>query len=423
MKPFKPVSVILPNDYSQSDKDGMDKTFQDLLMACRSGDLERVESLVRNYSAPINKTDFWQCSPLYLACLCGHYKVVSFLLENGARCERDTFEGERCYYGALTSEIRQLLHDYKFSKAVDESQPYFKFLATLYDRPLNTFSDVIFKLKTLTFDEEIHAHRCILYARSKYFGNKLETIWRNYEVIEIRDPQWHPTCFRIILRYLYTSEIITVDKDLGSKMITMCRQFELYNLAERYNIDNKILKKEVQEFDKLESQGLRRDFENFFRNIVLNNKKSLDDITGNSDTNSNNSGTSIFAQADICIQIGRQIFPCHKAFLTERSEYLNILITGPFAESQQMDTFEQDDRLIPKIKILDDCTADVFALILEFIYTDKCDIPPTLSHKVLIEADKFLLDKLKSLASIVLTNQLEPLEDIYMLMRAALDLN
>ncbi|CAB4423679.1 unnamed protein product [Rhizophagus irregularis] len=35
----------------------------------------------------------------------------------------------------------------------------------------------------------------------------------------------------------------------------------------------------------------------------------------------------------------------------------------------------------------------------------------------------FLLDKLKSLASIVLTSSSEPLEDIYVLMRTAIDLN
>lgn len=29
------------------------------------------------------------------ASLCGHYEVVQLLLESGALCERDTFQGER----------------------------------------------------------------------------------------------------------------------------------------------------------------------------------------------------------------------------------------------------------------------------------------------------------------------------------------
>ncbi|CAG8743821.1 6806_t:CDS:2, partial [Dentiscutata heterogama] len=314
-----------------------------------------------------------------------------------------------CLYGALTSEIKKLLLDYKFSKAVDESQPYFKFLTLLYDQPLNTFSDVVFKLSS---SEEIHAHRCILYARSKYFANKLETIWRNYEVIEVLESQWHPTCFRGILRYLYTGEIVIITKDLETKMISLCQHFELDSLAERYN-DSKISKKEAQVLDKLESQVLRQDFEKFFKDNILKSKKYMKDDGTSSDDISNGRELQGFTQADICIQIDQEIFPCHKVFLTERSEYFKVIITGPFAESRQMDTIYYENRRISKITISDYCTPEIFALILEFIYIDKCDIPPNLSYQVLIEADKFLLDKLKSLASIVLTNQSEPQEDIY----------
>ena len=45
----------------------------------------------------------------YYACLCGHAELVEYLLEVGARCEANTFDGERCLYGALTDEIRRVL--------------------------------------------------------------------------------------------------------------------------------------------------------------------------------------------------------------------------------------------------------------------------------------------------------------------------
>ena len=38
------------------------------------------------------------------------------LLISGARCEAKTFDGERCLYGALTDEIRDILKNYKAVK-------------------------------------------------------------------------------------------------------------------------------------------------------------------------------------------------------------------------------------------------------------------------------------------------------------------
>ena len=57
----------------------------------------------------LNVRDKWDSTPLYYACLCGHPEVVSYLLENGARCDANTFDGERCVYGSLTDQIRKML--------------------------------------------------------------------------------------------------------------------------------------------------------------------------------------------------------------------------------------------------------------------------------------------------------------------------
>jgi ankyrin repeat/BTB/POZ domain-containing protein 1 len=55
----------------------------------------------------------WDSTPLYYACLCGHIELVEYLLENGARCEANSFDGERCMYGALTDQIRNVLRNLK----------------------------------------------------------------------------------------------------------------------------------------------------------------------------------------------------------------------------------------------------------------------------------------------------------------------
>ena len=36
-----------------------------------------------------------------------------FVLNLGARCEQNTFDGERCQYGALTDQIRNVLRNFK----------------------------------------------------------------------------------------------------------------------------------------------------------------------------------------------------------------------------------------------------------------------------------------------------------------------
>jgi hypothetical protein len=42
--------------------------FEELCTAAKEGDQEKVESLIKNFGAPINVVDDWQCSPLYWAC-------------------------------------------------------------------------------------------------------------------------------------------------------------------------------------------------------------------------------------------------------------------------------------------------------------------------------------------------------------------
>ena len=65
-----------------------------------------MKHLVETEEVPINRRDKWDCVPLYYASLCGHIELVRYLLEAGAHCDPNTFEGERCLYGALTDEIR-----------------------------------------------------------------------------------------------------------------------------------------------------------------------------------------------------------------------------------------------------------------------------------------------------------------------------
>ena len=69
------------------------------------------------------------------------FKIDVFLLysqNKGARCDMNTFDGERCQYGALTDQIRNVLRNFKVvTSKLDEYELFlerltiFLFLKTL----------------------------------------------------------------------------------------------------------------------------------------------------------------------------------------------------------------------------------------------------------------------------------------------------
>ena len=96
----------------------LSEPFRQLCDACRKGDLKVCQEKITE-GVNINARDLYDYTPLILvsrpqsiemiyrhiseadmdqfkASLCGHYEVVRLLLESGALCERDTFQGERC---------------------------------------------------------------------------------------------------------------------------------------------------------------------------------------------------------------------------------------------------------------------------------------------------------------------------------------
>ena len=68
--------------------------FRVLCEACRRGDLKVCQEMIQE-GVNINAKDQYDYTPLILASLCGNYETVQLLLESGALCERDTFQGER----------------------------------------------------------------------------------------------------------------------------------------------------------------------------------------------------------------------------------------------------------------------------------------------------------------------------------------
>ncbi|XP_060164722.1 ankyrin repeat and BTB/POZ domain-containing protein 1 isoform X2 [Globicephala melas] len=172
----------------------------DLFSSCRKGDVGRVRYLLEQRDVEVNVRDKWDSTPLYYACLCGHEELVLYLLANGARCEANTFDGERCLYGAQSEAIRRALRDYKqVTASYRRRDYYYSCLLRLLEQGIH--SDVVF----LVHGKSFRAHRCILGARSTYFAHMLDTKWKGKSVVVLRHPLINPVAFGALLQYLYTA--------------------------------------------------------------------------------------------------------------------------------------------------------------------------------------------------------------------------
>ncbi|KAE8664822.1 pentatricopeptide repeat-containing protein [Hibiscus syriacus] len=80
----------------------------DVFEASRSGDADRLRYLLE-FGVNVNARDNWDSVALYYACLAGHLDAARMLLENGAICSENTFDGDRCHYAALNLKVRELL--------------------------------------------------------------------------------------------------------------------------------------------------------------------------------------------------------------------------------------------------------------------------------------------------------------------------
>jgi ankyrin repeat protein len=71
---------------------------------CKLGKIDEVCDRIDN-GFPVNQPDSYGNTPLYYACLCGHYKLVEILLNKGAKDDAV----QRAYYNSLNLNIRHLL--------------------------------------------------------------------------------------------------------------------------------------------------------------------------------------------------------------------------------------------------------------------------------------------------------------------------
>ncbi|KAL3263634.1 hypothetical protein ABHI18_001594 [Aspergillus niger] len=400
----------------------LSEPFRELCNACRMGDLKVCQEKITE-GVNINARDPYDYTPLILASLCGHYEVVQLLLESGALCERDTFQGERCLYNALNDRIRNLLLEYDYSKSTDPLQPLAAHITSLLTRETPITSDIV----VTAADESLHLHKFILAARSPYFHRKLESApgtstWKLPNTIP-------PEAFGTAIKYLYFGE---APRDLRSGPGTGFTESEVFagidKIAKHLEI-NTLVDSILDSGDRrlarqrrtMEVAKGRDQLEEWFRANVLKHKVTVE--TAKADDIKWDRDNAIYAdvllradelpddEEDILEESeptevehersngsGRRVpmstlFPCHRAMLL-RSEFFQTMFASSFREAHMKDHLNV---------ISVDCSPDVLEIVLTFLYTERADFPLDIAVDVLFASDMLFIEKLKTKAAIVIS--------------------
>ncbi|XP_035499771.1 ankyrin repeat and BTB/POZ domain-containing protein 1 isoform X1 [Scophthalmus maximus] len=361
----------------------------DLFSSCKKGDIWRVRYLVEQRDVDLNVRDKWDSTPMYYACLCGHEELVQYLLASGAKCEANTFDGERCMYGSLSDSVRRLVKEYKcVSIRAMQRDDFNYFLHMLLEQ--GQHSDVKFLVHRQTF----LAHRCVLSARSEYFTEMFETKWKGKSLITLKHPLINPAAFGAILQYFYTGRM-----DIDLSLVEDCRRLakqckmtdfieeldnkckQLYDfVSNKPGICVKVLTLEPQscqlneEMAQLADCALPTELRVGFGELPFNR-------------------VDLFpTYPDICFRVDGYDFLCHRVFFSGRSDYFKALLEDHFSEGELL----QSQPSTPVIT-LHNISHEVFIHVMYYIYTNSTELMTEIVFDVLCVADMYLLTGLKRL--------------------------
>lgn len=416
--------------------------FRAFCEACRRGDLKACQEMI-SAGVNINSRDGYDYTPLILASLCGHYEVIRLLLENGALCERDTFQGERCLYNALNDRIRNLLLSYDYAKDSNPLQPLAAHITSLLTRTAPKTTDITITAYSQTF----HLHKFLLAARSPYFAKKLAAApatasWNLPHSIPAES-------LGVALQYLYFQEVsirralfgLSDEQELVvlhgidkiGKQLEIERLFEdITEVSDRRLLrqrraeelergrdqleqwfkENVLRHKRVVATDKVDS--IQWDRENsIFADILLRadedddmetsaNSKDTDQVSDPTRRTRNTPGPllgipvgPVRSRSPSRKRTPRKstVFPAHRAMLL-RSEYFLTMFSSQFKEAQ--DT--------PHLQVVTiDCSPAVLETILTFLYTERAEFGLDIAIDVLFAADQLWIEKLKQRAAIIIS--------------------
>ena len=364
--------------------------------------------------------------------------MVQLLLESGALCERDTFQGERCLYNALNDRIRNLLLEYDYSKSSDPLQPLASHITSLLNRDHPKTSDIV----VTSAGKSFNLHKFVLSARSPYFRKKLSNA---PDTISYKLPaNLPPQAFEIAIRYLYLGEIPTdvgggpgtgfTEEEIVEGIDRISKQLEVRSLWDgvlesgdrrmaRQNrteevqrgrdqihewFKENVIKHKIQ-IETAKAEDVRWDRDNsIFADVLLQADEEVETpeastgdatptVSGTATPNGVRVGPLALGQhlssSEKPSRRTSTLFPAHKAMLI-RSEYFLTMFSSQFREALHT----------PHLQIVHvECSPEVLEIVLKYLYTEIADIPLELAVDVLFAADQLLIDKLKTKAAVVIS--------------------
>ncbi|EJS43259.1 YIL001W [Saccharomyces arboricola H-6] len=386
----------------------MDKNFEELCYSCRTGDMDNVDRLIST-GVNVNSVDKFDNSPLFLASLCGHEEVVKLLLQRGAVCDRDRYEGARCIYGALNDAIRDTLLSYDISKAVDVKQPFATHISSIYNEESFFNRDISFRVSN---DQLYTAHRFLLCARSTILAGKMAHEWVRNDVIlsEVRSD-----ILEIFFKFLYLIPVLhQIEPEQYEELIKLSNEFSIELLPEfldkaRHIADPTDKSRLMSDYQYKFTEVARNQLLVFVNNCIFGSAVDLADKEQLPISLMNCS-----AYPDILLSVQNRngsirIYPCHLAVLS-RAEYFKIMFTHNLKEKVEYvkakHLLGKYGSVIPQLT-LPNCEFEVAEIILRYLYADNTDIPWMYAIDVLLVADILLEDRLKTIASTIITQSKE----------------
>lgn len=432
--PSQPIEVDSDFDLS--------KAYEDLLLACRAGDSETVDSLTLIPNLDINRVDEWDYSPLILASLCGHLSIVELLLSRGAVCDRDTFEGARCIYGALNDEIRKLLLSYDITKKVDENQPFSAHISRLL---LPVYSSLSARDLAIVFPgvadrpQVFVVNRFLLAARSRYFYKKLGEggNWSTKAVV-VMPKAADPEAFGFIIDYIYLRiDALPLDEPLR-EFRQFAKKLELTELVEAMDNmpqDRQKLARAKQKAQLHFVDVARNDLMVFLKNNVLANKCEVvleedvdfEDIDAAALLNEkthrkllHSSALADIVMSSIDVDSGAVVYyPVHRAVLARSDFYSTMFKSDMFRSShpevpltnsgsrgeESVDRPNLEIQHVPVLQASVSTTKwQVTEIIILFLYYDDVHhIPSNLSVELLFAAEELWIHRLKTMSALSIT--------------------